>query len=66
MQEALNGRVSHFKLLAFRVSDEKSKPDEPPLSEATVMIEGPDGSVEHTVAQGNGPRNALDRARARP
>jgi 2-isopropylmalate synthase len=62
MQEALNGKVSHFKLLAFRVSDEKSKPDEPPLSEATVMIEGPDGSVEHTVAQGNGPLNALDRA----
>ena len=26
------------------------------------MIEGPDGSVEHTVAQGNGPLNALDRA----
>ena len=26
------------------------------------MIEGPDGSVEHTVAQGNGPLNALDLA----
>jgi 2-isopropylmalate synthase len=62
MREALHGKVQHFRLMAFRVSDEKNKEDEPPLSEATVMIEGPDGSVEHTVAQGNGPVNALDRA----
>jgi 2-isopropylmalate synthase len=62
MQEALHGRKRYFKLLAFRVSDEKSKESEPPLSEATVMIEGPDGSVEHTVADGHGPLNALDRA----
>ena len=26
------------------------------------MLEGPDGRVEHTAAQGNGPVNALDRA----
>ena len=26
------------------------------------MVEGPDGAVEHTAAQGNGPVNALDRA----
>ena len=62
MQEALHGKKRHFKLVAFRVSDEKSKEDEPPLSEATVMVEGPDGSVEHTVAVGHGPLNALDRA----
>jgi 2-isopropylmalate synthase len=62
LQEALNGRTSHFRLLAFRVSDEKQDADKPPLSEATVMIEGPDGSVEHTVAAGNGPLNALDKA----
>ena len=62
MQEALHGKVQHFKLVAFRVSDEKIKDGEPPLSEATVMIEGPDGSAQHTVARGNGPLNALDRA----
>jgi 2-isopropylmalate synthase len=62
MREALHGKVQHFRLMAFRVSDEKNKESESPLSEATVMIEGPDGSVEHTVAQGNGPVNALDRA----
>jgi 2-isopropylmalate synthase len=62
MEEAFNEKVSHFSLKAFRVSDEKSSGDAPPLSEATVMIEGPDGAIQHTVAQGNGPLNALDRA----
>lgn len=62
MQEALHGKVQHFRLVAFRVSDEKIKENEPPLSEATVMIEGPDGSTQHTVARGNGPLNALDLA----
>jgi 2-isopropylmalate synthase len=62
MREALHGKVQHFRLMAFRVTDEKNTESDPPLSEATVMIEGPDGSVEHTVAQGNGPVNALDRA----
>jgi 2-isopropylmalate synthase len=62
MEEAFNEKVSHFRLVAFRVSDEKNRIDEPPLSEATVMIEGPDGQIEHTVAQGNGPLNALDKA----
>ena len=54
--------MQHFKLVAFRVIDEKRKESEPPLSEATVMIEGPDGSAQHTVARGNGPLNALDLA----
>jgi 2-isopropylmalate synthase len=62
MQKALNGKVRHFRLIGFRVIDEKRTEDEPPLSEATIMVEGPDGTVEHTAAQGNGPVNALDRA----
>jgi 2-isopropylmalate synthase len=62
MQKAINGQVRHFRLIGFRVIDEKRKEDEPPLSEATIMVEGPDGAVEHTAAQGNGPVNALDRA----
>lgn len=62
MQKALNGKVRHFRLIGFRVIDEKRREDEPPLSEATIMVEGPDGAVEHTAAQGNGPVNALDRA----
>ncbi len=62
VREALHGWTRHFRLLSFRVSDEKNREEEPPLSEATVMVEAPDGTVEHTVAQGNGPLNALDRA----
>ena len=62
MQKALHGKVRHFRLIGFRVIDEKRREDEPPLSEATIMVEGPDGAVEHTAAQGNGPVNALDRA----
>jgi len=62
MQKALNGKVRHFRLIGFRVIDEKRKEDEPPLSEATIMVEGPDGAIEHTAAQGNGPVNALDQA----
>lgn len=62
MEEALNGKVSHFRLKSFRVSDEKIHDDEPVLAEATVMVELPDGSIGHTVAQGNGPLNALDLA----
>jgi 2-isopropylmalate synthase len=62
MQKALNGKVRHFRLIGFRVIDEKRKEDEPSISEATIMLEGPDGQIEHTAAQGNGPVNALDRA----
>lgn len=62
MQKTLNGKVRHFRLIGFRVIDEKRTEDEPPISEATIMLEGPDGQIEHTAAQGNGPVNALDRA----
>jgi 2-isopropylmalate synthase len=63
MQKGLDGQKARsFRLIGFRVIDEKRKEDEPPLSEATIMIEGPDGVVEHTAAQGNGPVNALDHA----
>ena len=43
-------------------STRSASEDEPPLSEATIMIEGPDGEIEHTAAQGNGP---VQRARPR-
>ncbi len=63
MQKGVNGaRTRHFRLIGFRVIDEKRNEDEAPLSEATIMIEGPDGTIEHTAAQGNGPVNALDHA----
>ena len=42
--------------------DEKRVENEPPLSEATIMLAGPDGKIEHTAATGNGPIQALDGA----
>ncbi len=63
MQRGLDGRKArNFRLIGFRVIDEKRSEDEDPLAEATIMIEGPDGTIEHTAAQGNGPVNALDSA----
>lgn len=62
MQKGLNGRLRSFRLIGFRVIDAKNEEDKAPYSEATIRIEGPDGSIEHTVADGNGPVNALDRA----
>jgi 2-isopropylmalate synthase len=63
MQKALDGdRVRYYRLIGFRVIDEKRAEGEAPIAEATIMLEGPDGQVEHTAAQGNGPVNALDQA----
>lgn len=61
MKKALGKKKKSFKLLGFRVVDEKKQEKEPPYSEATVMIET-DGRVEHTAAEGEGPVNALDNA----
>ena len=61
MKKALGRKQKSFKLLGFRVLDEKKNEHEPPYSEATVMIER-NGQVEHTAAEGTGPVNALDNA----
>jgi 2-isopropylmalate synthase len=62
MRRNLHPFERFFKLLGFRVTDEKRSEEGHTHCEATVMIEGPDGAVEHTAAEGNGPVNALDRA----
>lgn len=62
MQRALHGYERRFRLIGFRVIDEKRVENEPPLSEATIMLAGPDGKMEHTAATGNGPVQALDGA----
>jgi 2-isopropylmalate synthase len=61
IQEALGRKRKNFRLAGFRVIDEKRKEDEPPISEATIMVEV-DGTLEHAAAMGNGPVNALDQA----
>ena len=63
MRKALDGeRADFFHLIGFRVIDEKRHADEPSIAEATIQLEGPDGQIEHTAAQGNGPVHALDQA----
>lgn len=62
MRKDLKKKTRFFRLVEFRVIDEKPSEDEHSRSEASVMIEGPDGKPEHTVASGNGPVNALDSA----
>jgi 2-isopropylmalate synthase len=59
--EALRKKRKNFRLVGFRVIDEKRKENEPPISEATIMVEV-DGVMEHAAAMGNGPVNALDQA----
>src|SRR3989449_1633877 len=48
-------------LFRSRVIVEKRRADENPISEATVMVKV-GSTVEHTVAVGTGPVNALDHA----
>jgi 2-isopropylmalate synthase len=61
IQEALGSKKKNFRLVGFRVIDEKRHEGEAPLSEATIMVEV-DGVMEHAAAMGNGPVNALDQA----
>jgi 2-isopropylmalate synthase len=61
IQEALGKKKKNFRLVGFRVIDEKRKEGESPISEATIMVEV-DGVMEHAAAMGNGPVNALDQA----
>ena len=63
MRKAVDGeRARFFRLIGFRVIDEKRHETEPPIAEATIVLEGPDGQVEHTAATGTGPVHALDQA----
>jgi 2-isopropylmalate synthase len=62
LRKSLKTKEKFFRLIGFRVVDEKRDEDRHSASEATVMIEGPDGAIEHTAASGDGPVNALDLA----
>ncbi len=50
-----------FELIGFRLIIEKRDPKEDPVAEATIKLRVRD-QVIHTVAEGNGPVNALDEA----
>ncbi len=61
IKKALGQHKKFFELMGFRVIVEKKAEEEPPLSEATIMVRVGD-QVEHTAAVGNGPVKALDNA----
>ena len=61
MRRVLGTHTPSFELMGFRVIVEKRRADEEPISEATVMVKV--GTViEHQVAVGTGPVDALDHA----
>ncbi len=47
---------------SFDVRTDEVFDHDPASAWAAVMLAGPDGKVEHTAAEGNGPVNALDKA----
>lgn len=64
VRRALRQVPEHFRLLSFRVIDERrfdGAGEAATLSEATIKLEV-DGVPYYTVAEGNGPVNALDGA----
>lgn len=61
VEEALGKRASYFSLNGFRVIVEKETSDGRMGTEATLKI-GVGGKMVHTVDEGDGPVDALDRA----
>ena len=47
---------------SFDVRTDEVFDHDPASAWAAVMLAGPDGKIEHTAAEGNGPVNALDKA----
>ncbi len=58
---AQGGVRDFFKLIQFKVLEIKQDTAQPPLAEASVMVEV-EGAIEHTASTGLGPVNALDKA----
>ena len=61
IQKVLKKHKAFFDLEGFRVIVEKRGKNEPCLSEATIKVRVKD-EIEQTVAEGDGPVNALDTA----
>ena len=61
IKKAMKKFKPYFDLRGFRVMVEKRRREDEPLSEATIKVETPLGK-QYTVAEGNGPVNALDKA----
>jgi 2-isopropylmalate synthase len=61
LRAALGQRKEYFRLLGFRVIDQKGGDELPPVPEVTIRVHV-GGEEVHTAAEGNGPVHALDRA----
>ena len=61
IQKVLKEHKAFFELEGFRVIVEKRGKDAPSVSEATIKVRV-NGEIEQTVAEGDGPVNALDGA----
>jgi 2-isopropylmalate synthase len=61
LRAALGQYKEYFRLMSYRVLDQKVGEDDPPMPEATIRVRVGFHEV-HTAAVGNGPVNALDKA----
>jgi len=61
LRAALGQYKEYFRLMSYRVIDQKVGEDDPPMPEATIRVRVGVHEV-HTAAIGNGPVNALDKA----
>jgi len=61
LRAALGQYKEYFRLMSYRVIDQKVGEDEAPVPEATIRVRVGFHEV-HTAAVGNGPVNALDKA----
>ncbi len=61
LRAALGQYKEYFRLVSYRILDQKVGEDEPPVPEATIRVRVGVHEV-HTAAHGNGPVNALDKA----
>ncbi|HDP35843.1 MAG TPA: citramalate synthase [Candidatus Hydrogenedentes bacterium] len=62
MRRATNQHRCFFDTLGFHARVSQPRVEMPTLSEATVKVVLPGGSIEHTVAEGHGPVDALNNA----
>ncbi len=62
MRRATNRHHSFFETKGFHARVSQPQVDVPTLSEATVKVLLPTGVLEHTVAEGHGPVDALNNA----
>ncbi len=61
LRAALGQYKEYFRLMSYRIIDQKVGDEEAPIPEATIRVRVGVHEV-HTAAQGNGPVNALDKA----